>query len=140
MTRDQTEPNADPLGQAPAPPDATDLVLALTTVPDEATAKALSRAMLERRIAACVNAVPGVRSAYWWEGRIEEAQEWMLLIKTSEACWAALQALCASTHPYEVFELVMLQPRQLHPPYRRWWAQALAGPEAGPQARRSMPP
>ena len=133
MTSDEIKPDTD----TPLRHDGPDLVLALTTVPDEATARALSHAMLERRLAACVNAVPGVRSAYWWEGRIEEAQEWMLLIKTSGACWAALQALCASTHPYEVFELVALQPRQLHPPYRMWWAQAL-DPQAGPEPGDSL--
>ena len=83
-------------------------VMIVSTAPDEATARQLARGLLEARVAACVNLVPGVRSMYRWQGAIEEADEWVLLIKTERDLAAQAQALLAQLHPYEVPESIVV--------------------------------
>lgn len=87
-------------------PDAVWVVF--TTLPSEAEAQRLSRLMLEARVAACVNCGAPGRSEYWWEDRLETAQEWSLTIKTTSGRYAALEALIMAHHPYEVPEIVAL--------------------------------
>lgn len=77
-------------------------------------------ALLEARVAACVSMLPPVRSVFRWKGAVEEAQECLLLIKTTQACWARLEAVVAARHPYEVPELLGLDVADVGLPYLRW--------------------
>jgi periplasmic divalent cation tolerance protein len=86
----------------------TGYVVALTTVAREEDAIQLARALLDRRLAACVNVVPGVRSLYWWKSAIQDDREELLVIKTSADRYAALAAAIEDLHPYEVPELIAL--------------------------------
>ena len=88
--------------------DAGAVWVVCTTLPSEAEAQRLSRLILEARVAACVNCGAPGRSEYWWEGRLETAQEWPVTIKTTSARFAALEALIMAHHPYEVPEIVAL--------------------------------
>jgi periplasmic divalent cation tolerance protein len=80
----------------------------LTTCAKASDAEKLGRALLERRLAACVSIVPGVRSLYHWQGRIEDDAELLLLIKTTAEAVEALKATLAEIHPYDVPEMVVL--------------------------------
>jgi len=80
----------------------------LLTAPDADTAERLARALVEERLAACVNAVPGVRSFYRWEGRVEDADELLLVVKTRADRTAALAARVRELHPYELPEVLEL--------------------------------
>lgn len=80
----------------------------LSTAPDEASAAALARALVEEGLAACVNRVSGVRSTYRWQGRIVDDAEWLLVIKTSAERLATLCARLEALHPYDVPEVVAL--------------------------------
>jgi periplasmic divalent cation tolerance protein len=84
----------------------TDKILVLSTCAAEADAERLARALLDARLAACVNVVPGVRSFYRWKGEIESEVEFMLIIKTSRDLFPALRAEVEKLHPYEVPELL----------------------------------
>ena len=78
----------------------------LSTAPDEATAAKLARALVEARLVACVNLVPGARSIYRWEGKVEDATETLMIIKTTEASAPAVASLLRREHPSTCPELV----------------------------------
>lgn len=97
-------------------------LLVLTNVPDEAVAHALARRLVEHRLAACVNVMPAVRSVYHWQGAIEEAAEVTMLVKTTPARYAELEAEIRAGHPYEVPEIIALPIVAGLPAYLGWIA------------------
>ena len=86
--------------------DAVQVVL--MTAPDAACAERLARALVEERLAACVNVVPGVRSFYRWQGAVEDAAELLLVAKTRADRAEALAARVKELHPYELPEVLTL--------------------------------
>ncbi len=84
------------------------MVLVLTTVPDDESAETLARALVDERLAACVNVLPPMISIYRWKNSIERGTERQLLIKTTRDCVAALQTRLKALHSYEVPELLIL--------------------------------
>jgi periplasmic divalent cation tolerance protein len=95
-------------------------ILVISTLPDREHAEKLAHALLEQRLAACVNILPGVRSVYRWQGRVESANETMLLIKTTMACYPALEAAIKERHPYELPEIVAVPINAGLPAYLAW--------------------
>jgi periplasmic divalent cation tolerance protein len=95
------------------------LVLVTASSLDEA--RVLAAAILAKRLAACVNIVPGIESYYWWQGRLEQGQEVLLLIKTSAEQFDAVAETVRTHHSYECPEIVALDPREMAPAYRAWW-------------------
>lgn len=77
-------------------------LIAYITVPDRAEALRIGKALLESRLAACINILDGMESAYWWEGRIESARESVLLAKCSATRRDALTAKVRELHAYQV--------------------------------------
>jgi len=100
-------------------PAAAPLVL-LTTFPDEDTAARVARALVDERLCACVNLLPGVRSIYRWKGAVTDEREVLAIAKTTAARLPALERRLAELHPYEVPELVALAAAHVHPPYLAW--------------------
>ncbi|MCU6432184.1 divalent-cation tolerance protein CutA [Undibacterium sp. Jales W-56] len=98
-------------------------LLVMTNVPDESIAQAIIQAVLEKKLAACVNVLPAVRSFYSWNGTPQLATEIALLIKTTEAKYIALQALIQSIHPYDVPEIIGIPIAQGLPAYLQWVLQ-----------------
>lgn len=90
------------------------------TFPDEETARRVARALVEERLAACVNLVPGVRSIYSWKGAVSEDAEILGVAKTTAARFEALRARVAALHPYEVPEVIALPIEAGHAPYLAW--------------------
>jgi periplasmic divalent cation tolerance protein len=80
----------------------------LTTLPDAEAGARLARRLVEERLAACVNLIPGVRSFYRWQGRLEDAGEVLLLVKTRADRCQALAARIQALHPYELPEVLEL--------------------------------
>ncbi len=78
----------------------------LTTIGSEEQARLLQRILLEERAAACVQVIGPVHSAYWWEGSIEEASEWLCLAETRATSYERLESLIKQNHPYETPEIV----------------------------------
>lgn len=83
-------------------------------------ADALGTALVEARLAACVNALPGVRSVYRWQGRIERGEETLLIAKTTPARYAALESEVRRLHPYELPEIVAVNAAGGLPAYLQW--------------------
>lgn len=99
-----------------------EILLVLTNVPDEATGEAIARALVEDRLAACVNLLPAVQSIYRWQGAIEQAHETTLLIKTTPQRYPELEAAIRARHPYEVPEIVAVPVTAGLPAYLAWVA------------------
>jgi periplasmic divalent cation tolerance protein len=76
------------------------------TMPDREQATSMARALVDEGLAACVNIVPGVRSVYRWEGRIQEDEEVLCLIKTRPAVFEHARQRILALHPYEVPEIL----------------------------------
>lgn len=85
-----------------------EICIALTTAGSADEAQRLARMLVERRLAACVNILPGVRSVYRWKGKVEDVEEAMLVIKTSRAQANALQAALNEAHSYDLPEFLLL--------------------------------
>jgi periplasmic divalent cation tolerance protein len=94
--------------------------LTLTTCRDRRQATAIARALVKEKLAACVNVVPGVRSIYVWEGRLEEGREVLLLIKSREALSKRLTARVKELHSYSVPEVVTMAIVSGNAAYLRW--------------------
>lgn len=100
--------------------DKHDALIVLTTVGADFDARALSRELVEARVAACVNIIPAVQSIYRWENAVAEDGEQLLLIKTTAARVDELREALFARHPYEVPELVVLRIDQLSERYGAW--------------------
>ena len=103
--------------------------LVFLTAPDRGVARTLARGLVEARIAACVNVIEGASSIYRWQGAVEEQAEVLLLVKTTRHRLEALAAHLASHHPYEVPELVALEPAAVAPAYLAWLLESCAAHE-----------
>lgn len=98
-------------------------LLVLSSCPDRASAEQIADALLARRVAACVNLLPGIESRYHWKGRIESSVEVILLIKTARDRLDALTAAIRSLHPYELPEVIAVEPASGLDAYLRWIVQ-----------------
>ncbi len=96
------------------------LIVILCTVPDEAAAENLARGLIEGRLAACVNAIPGVKSFYRWQGKIETDTEIQLVIKTRSERFDELAAWISENHPYDVPEIVATPAERVSEAYLAW--------------------
>jgi len=86
----------------------TDKVVVMVTVGDSEEASHLAKAIVEKKLAACVNLLPGINSWYWWEGKVIEDQEVLLIMKTSRGKFAELQKEVERLHSYAVPEIIAL--------------------------------
>jgi periplasmic divalent cation tolerance protein len=98
-------------------PDALELHV---TMPDTERAISLARALVDEGLAACVNVVPGVRSIYQWEGRVQEDEEVLCLIKTRPAVFERARDRILQLHPYEVPEILAFAVQDGSAAYLEW--------------------
>jgi periplasmic divalent cation tolerance protein len=98
-------------------------VLLLTNAPDRETAVTIARLLVEKRLAACVNMLAGSHSVYRWNGRVEEAEEIPLLIKTTAARYTEVEEAIRTMHPYDLPELIVLSISDGLPSYLDWIIQ-----------------
>ena len=103
----------------------TDYVIVLTTLPDEADASAFARALVEERLAACVNVLPPMRSTYRWEGRVEEASERQMVMKTERTRLDALRTRVHELHSYDTPEFLVIPVAGGSERYLEWMSQSL---------------
>jgi periplasmic divalent cation tolerance protein len=104
----------------------SDVLACLMTCPDLQTAERIARALVEERLAACVNVVPGVRSIYRWKGAVEDAAEVLCVVKTTAARLDPLRARLVELHPYDCPELVALPIGSGLEPYLEWVRSSVA--------------
>jgi periplasmic divalent cation tolerance protein len=104
----------------------TDKIVVLCACASSEEAQRVARALVEKRLAACVNVMPGVRSVYRWQDAIEDEEEVLLFIKTSRALMEELRGEIERLHSYEVPEVIALQVVDGSERYLAWMNRELA--------------
>lgn len=94
--------------------------VAISTAPDLETARKIVKALVDEGVIACGNILPGVTSIYRWQGDVEEAQEVLLILKTTDQAWPRLEERLPELHPYEVPELLLVDVSDALPDYVGW--------------------
>ena len=108
--------------------EGNEALLVFTNMPDRAAALKLARALVERRLAACVNVLDGCTSIYRWQGDVEEASEVPVLVKTRAARYPELERALRELHPYELPEIVAVPLVRGLPDYLDWVVEETAIP------------
>ncbi|MDE1893058.1 MAG: divalent-cation tolerance protein CutA [Pseudomonadota bacterium] len=110
------------------------VLLCYSACPDPASARTIADALVEERLAACVNQLPGVHSTYRWQDVVTRDDEVLLLIKTTRSRLQALRRRLLELHPYELPELIAVPVHHGHPAYLDWVRQGVTArrPAAGP--------
>jgi periplasmic divalent cation tolerance protein len=107
----------------------TDKIVVLSTCASEEEAEKLARQMVEQRLAACVNVLPGIRSYYRWQGKLECSGECLLVIKSSRERFDLLRGALEKAHSYDVPEIIALPVVEGAANYLNWLQANLAGEE-----------
>lgn len=108
----------------------TEIVCVLVTASRPEEGRVVARALLEARLAACVNIVPGVESHYWWQGNLDQGAECQLIIKTRAALLPRVIACVKQHHSYTVPEIIALPVLGGSPDYLDWVRAETVHPEA----------
>ncbi len=98
----------------------TDALLVLTTLPNSDAAAELATKLVGERLAACANILPALRSIYRWEGKVQDENEVLVLLKTQGRQYESLKARILALHPYEVPEVIAIPVERGHQPYLDW--------------------
>jgi periplasmic divalent cation tolerance protein len=104
-----------------------EIIVVLSACASAEEGERIARLLVERRLAACVNVVPGIRSFYRWKGVVESADEWLLIAKTSRRVFPELSAALQAAHSYELPECIALPLADGTAPYLRWVAENVLG-------------
>jgi periplasmic divalent cation tolerance protein len=98
----------------------TEARIVLSTAGSEEEARKIAHALVDRKLAACVNIVPQIESIYRWQGKVESASEWLLVIKTQARAFERVRAAIKELHSYELPECVMLEVGEGAKEYLDW--------------------
>ncbi len=109
----------------------TDKRIVLTAAASEEEAGKIARHLVQSRLAACVNIVPQIASIYRWQGKVEEAREWLLIVKTTAAAFGQVREAIAELHSYELPECISLTIEDGSPAYLQWIAESVSAGEFG---------
>ena len=103
----------------------TDKILVLTTAGSKDEARKIGRALVERLLVACVNIIPQVGSIYRWEGEVEEAEEWLLIVKTTRAAFERVRDAINELHSYDVPECIAVSIESGSITYLAWLGESV---------------
>jgi periplasmic divalent cation tolerance protein len=103
-------------------------LLVITNAPDRDVAERIAQALVDKRLAACVNILSVCTSVYRWQGEVERAEEIPMLIKTRAARYPEVEAMIRHLHPYELPEVIAVPLAQGQPDYLQWLAEQTAIP------------
>ena len=97
-----------------------EVLVVLVTAPSAEKAAELGRVLVSERVAACANVLPGIRSIYWWEGKVQDEPEVLLLLKTARTRFDALRDRVLALHPYQLPEVIALPVEAGSTKYLEW--------------------
>ncbi len=83
-------------------------ILVFTTVEKREDADRIASSVVNKRVAACAQILGPIHSTYWWKGKVEQAEEWLLMMKTRQDLFSSLEKEIRAVHPYEVPEIIAL--------------------------------
>jgi periplasmic divalent cation tolerance protein len=106
-------------------------VFVYTTYPSIVEAEAAGRSLVERRLAACVNILPGMVSLYWWQGQIDRGEEVVMIIKTRASLTEPVRAAVRQMHSYTTPAILVLPIESIDPDYHAWIVAETQGQEKG---------
>ncbi len=95
------------------------IIVVLVTIPVN-KAKKLAKIILENKVCACVNIIKDIESYFWWQGKIQQGKEALLVIKTKKSAFSKLKKIIKENHPYEVAEIIALDIVGINSEYRKW--------------------
>jgi periplasmic divalent cation tolerance protein len=95
-------------------------LIVLCTLDDADKAKTIARTLVEEKLAACVSLLPGATSIYFWEGKLQESAEILLVIKTRSPLWKRLRSRLKALHPYKTPEIVGIKMQKTDRKYADW--------------------
>ena len=101
----------------------------ITTVDSSEKAHEIARTLVERRLVACAQVIGPIQSYYWWQGEIEQAEEWLLQLKTRADLYVHLERALRERHPYTVPEILAFPVSEGNPAYLEWLAQETQSPK-----------
>ena len=101
-------------------PNPSDVIVVYITAPTLEDAQSLARALVEEKLAACVNIIPGIHSIYQWEQAIQNDQELLLICKSRTERFDSLQKRVQALHPYDVPEIISIPVQNGSEPYLNW--------------------
>lgn len=104
----------------------TDKLLVLTTAGSEDEARKIAHTLVERRLAACVNIVPQIHSVYRWRDKVESAEEFLLIVKTTRGCEEQVESAIKELHSYELPECIVIGIDGGSEEYLRWIADSVS--------------
>ena len=96
------------------------MINVITTLDNRDALEKIGRFLLEKKLVACIQIVGPVRSVYWWKGRIEEAEEWMGIMKTRRELYPVVEREIKAVHPYEVPQIEAVEAAGVFGAYGRW--------------------
>lgn len=97
-----------------------EFVQVVTTMESKDDAQKMAKALVEKRLAGCVQIVGPITSTYWWQGEVETADEWLCLIKSSRHSYPQLEATIQAVHPYDTPEILAMPVVAGNPDYLQW--------------------
>lgn len=103
----------------------TDKTIVLTNTGSQEEARKIAQALVQSKLAACVNIIPGVESTYWWKGKIETAPEWTLLIKTTRTNISAVRDAIRELHSYDLPECIAIRIDDGSEEYLNWITESV---------------
>lgn len=100
--------------------------LVLCTCPDQDSAQSIAENLIDQRLAACVNILPGIKSIYSWQGKRESAQEHLLIIKSTKNVYETLEKAIIKLHPYELPEVITVNIETGNESYLNWISDCIS--------------
>jgi periplasmic divalent cation tolerance protein len=110
-------------------PGMSEFIQVLTTTDARGRAEGIARALVERRLAACVQVVGPVQSTFHWQGKIDTAEEWLCIAKTRGELYGDVEAVIRAEHTYQVPEILAVPVTAGHAPYLEWMRTQVKGVE-----------
>jgi len=98
----------------------TEYVQITTTTGTQADAQAITNVVVEKRLAGCTQIIGPITSTYWWQDKIETAEEWLCVIKSRQTLWEALEKAILQAHPYDVPEILAIPVTEGYKGYLEW--------------------
>ena len=102
------------------------ILIAFSTFPSEASAREAAGMLVENGLAACASILPGIKSIYRWQGKIEASSETLLMLKTTQDAYPQLESALKACHPYELPEILAVRAEAGLPGYLEWVVQETA--------------
>ena len=96
------------------------MINVITSVDGREALEKIGRRLLEKRLVACLQIIGPVRSVYWWKGRLEEAEEWIGVMKTRRELYGEVEAEIRALHPYEMPQIEAIEAVSVLPAYEGW--------------------